>query len=166
MPNQKLKLSSVGLELIKKFEGLRLDAYLCSAGVPTIGYGTIVYPDGKKVKLGDKITLKQAEEYLAFKLQRFEADIKRLVKVPLTQPQYDALVSFVYNLGTTNFASSTLLKRINERKFQEAAEQLLRWNKAGGKVVNGLTRRREAEKALFESEPNVIKFASDIDNLL
>jgi lysozyme len=166
MANEALKTSKNGLNLIKKFEGLRLDAYLDAVQIPTIGYGTIVYPNGVRVKLGDKCTEAQAEQYLTFKLNQFEADIKRMVKVSLKAQQFDALVSFVYNLGPTNFSKSTLLKKINLKEFDSAAEEFLKWNKAGGKVLKGLTRRREAEKELFESDGNENKFLEYLDSVL
>lgn len=166
MANETLKTSEVGLLLIKKFEGLRLQAYLDAVGIPTIGYGTIRYPNGNKVKMGDTCTEKQANEYLVFKLNQFEMDIKRLVKVPLEQHQFDALVSFVYNLGPTNFGKSTLLKKVNAKQYSEAAEQFLAWNKAGGKALKGLTRRREAEKELFEQPLTIQQFSDFYDTLL
>jgi len=139
-----------GLELIKQFEGLKLETYICPAGVPTIGYGTTKI-DGKKLTIGMQITKEQAEGYLRNDVKVFENHVQRLVKVPLTQNMFDALVSFTYNLGAGNLGRSTLLKKLNDRDYGGAAEELLRWNKAGGKVLNGLVRRREAEKALFLS---------------
>lgn len=144
-----MKISKTGLDLIKKFEGLRLTAYDDGVGVWTIGYGTIKYPNGVRVKRGDKITQAQADEYMANDVSVFERAVNRLVKVPLTQNQYDALVSFTYNLGETNLSTSTLLRKLNTHDYKGAAEQFERWNKAGGKVMKGLTRRRIAEKELF-----------------
>lgn len=138
------KTSIKGINLIKSFEGFRADAYLDAVRVPTIGYGTT-----RGVKMGQKITEAQAVALLQKDLEMFENAINRLVKVPLTQNQFDALASFVYNLGETNFAGSTLLKVINNGRFELAPEQFLRWNKAGGKVLNGLTRRRQAEADMF-----------------
>jgi len=138
------KTSIKGVNLIKSFEGFRADAYLDAVRVPTIGYGTT-----RGVKMGQKITEAQAVALLQKDLEMFENAINRLVKVPLTQNQFDALASFVYNLGETNFAGSTLLKVINNGRFELAPEQFLRWNKAGGKVLNGLTRRRQAEADMF-----------------
>jgi GH24 family phage-related lysozyme (muramidase) len=138
------KTAQKGLNIIKHFEGLELTAYLCPANVWTIGYGHT-----KTAKKGMKIDLATAETLLVNDLAEFEASIKKLVKVPLNQNQFDALVAFVYNLGSGAFSKSTLLKLINENKMQEAAEQFLRWNKAAGKVLAGLTRRREAERLLF-----------------
>lgn len=144
-----MKTSNAGLNLIKGFEGKRLNAYDDGVGVWTIGFGTIKYPNGARVRKGDACTEQQAEDYLRNDLAKFEAAINKLVKVPLTQNQFDALASFTYNLGETNLANSTLLKKLNKSDYQGAAEQFLRWNKAGGKVMKGLVRRREAERALF-----------------
>ncbi|MEA1231111.1 lysozyme [Acinetobacter sp. IRS14] len=141
--------SSVGLNLIKGFEGKRTVSYDDGVGVWTIGYGTIKYPNGVRVKKGDTCTEQQAEDYLRNDLAKFETAINKLVKVPLTQNQFDALASFTYNLGETNLANSTLLKKLNKRDYQGAADQFLVWNRAGGKVMKGLVRRREAERALF-----------------
>lgn len=144
-----MNISKTGLDLIKQFEGLRLTAYDDGVGVWTIGYGTIKYPNGTRVKRGNKITQAQADEYMANDVSVFERAVNRLVKVPLTQNQYDALVSFTYNLGETNLSTSTLLRKLNAKDYKGAAEQFERWNKAGGKVMKGLTRRRIAEKELF-----------------
>ena len=141
--------SSVGLNLIKGFEGKRTVSYDDGVGVWTIGYGTIKYPNGVQVKKGDTCTEQQAEDYLRNDLEKFETAVNKLVKVPLTQNQFDALASFIYNLGETNLANSTLLKKLNKRDYQGAADQFLVWNKAGGKVMKGLVRRREAERSLF-----------------
>jgi len=141
--------SNAGLNLIKGFEGKRLYAYDDGVGVWTIGFGTIKHPNGVRVKKGDVCTEKQAEEYLRNDLVKFEAAINKLVKVPLSQNQFDALASFTYNLGESNLSSSTLLKKLNKGDYQGAADQFLAWKKAGGKVLPGLVRRREAERALF-----------------
>lgn len=144
-----MKISTKGLALIKQFEGLRLKAYDDSVGVWTIGYGTIRYPSGIKVKRGDTITEEQATAYLLHDVSRFENAVNKLVKVKLTQNQYDALVSFTYNLGEGNLAASTLLKKLNSGDYIGAAKEFLRWNRAGGKVLAGLTKRRKAEHDLF-----------------
>ncbi|MGH8384915.1 MAG: lysozyme [Pseudomonas sp.] len=132
------------MSLIKSFEGLRLVAYQDSVGVWIIGYGAT-----RGVVAGMKITADQAERMLQNDISRFEPDIDRLVKVPLNQNQWDALMSFTYNLGATNLGSSMLLKLLNSVDYAGTAEQFLRWNKAGGQVLSGLTRRREAERKLF-----------------
>lgn len=141
--------SNAGLNLIKGFEGKRLNAYDDGVGVWTIGFGTIKYPNGVRVKKGDTCTEQQAGTYLKNDLTKFEVAINKLVKVSLTQNQFDALASFTYNLGETNLANSTLLKKLNKGDYQGAADQFLAWKKAGGKVLPGLVRRREAERALF-----------------
>ena len=143
-----MNISKQGLELIKRFEGLHLVAYLDPVKIPTIGYGTIVI-DGKPVRLGTTITQAQAEAYLYADIQKFEDHVNQLLNVPVSQEQFDALVSFVYNLGPTNFRKSTLLRLLNQGRYEEAQPQFLRWNRAGGHVLRGLTRRRLAEAALF-----------------
>ena len=141
--------SQKGIDLIKHYEGLRLKAYVCSAGVLTIGYGTTIYPNGNFVKLTDTCTKEQAEAYLKNDLKRFESAVNRLVGLPINQNQFDALVCFTYNVGVGNLQSSTLLKMINLNRFEEASLQFERWNKAGGKELKGLTLRRLSEKKLF-----------------
>lgn len=143
-----MHISQQGLDLIKSFEGLRLSAYKCPADVWTIGYGTTA-----GVKPGQAITKERAEELLREDVARFEAQVLRLVKVPLTQGQFDALTSFVYNLGAGNLSNSTLLRVLNAGDYSGAAAQFDRWDKAGGKVLPGLVRRRAAERALFEGKP-------------
>lgn len=139
-----MKPSEAGLALIRQFEGLRLSAYKCPAGVPTIGYGTT-----KGVRMGQTITRDEADRLLLEDAQRFADHIAALVKVKLSQHQIDALVSFVYNVGPSAFAGSTMLRLINQGLYADAARQFQRWNKAGGEVVPGLTRRRAAERDLF-----------------
>jgi lysozyme len=151
-----MQISQKGLDLIKKFEGLRLSAYLDPAGIPTIGYGTIRYPNGQKVKLGDEITEQQAEAYLLDECSKFARKVDGLVDtVPLNQNQFDALVSFCYNLGDGALAQSNLLKKLKIKDYSGAANEFLVWNKAtvNGvlKVLPGLVTRRAEEKALFES---------------
>ncbi|QXR26967.1 lysozyme [Acinetobacter junii] len=144
-----MKTSQVGIELISSFEGIRLNAYDDGVGVWTIGIGTTVYPNGVKVKKGDKCTLEQAHEYLAHDMIEFEKTVNDSVKVSLSQNQFDALVSLAYNIGSGAFKNSTLLKKLNAKDYAGAADQFLVWNKGGGKVMKGLVRRREAERALF-----------------
>lgn len=140
-----MKTSTNGVNLIQQFEGLRLQAYQDSVGIWTIGYGHT----GADVKPGLKISQDQATSLLEKDLARFEAGVNKLVSVPLTQNQFDALVSFSYNLGIGSLQSSTLLKLLNAKNYQGAAEQFPRWNKAGGDVLAGLTKRRLAEQGLF-----------------
>lgn len=139
-----MRTSQKGVSLIKSFEGLRLKSYQDSVGVWTIGYGAT-----RGITAGMTITSEQAERMLVNDIGRFEPEIERLVKVPLNQAQWDALMSFTYNLGAANLGSSTLLKLLNAGDYAGAAEQFPRWNKAGGQVLAGLTKRRLAERAMF-----------------
>ncbi|MEG2347239.1 MAG: lysozyme [Cetobacterium sp.] len=143
-----MRISQRGIDLIKSFEGLYLEAYKCPAGVWTIGWGTT-----KGVTPGMKITKEKAEELLRGDLVKFEAAVERNVKVPINQNMFDSLVSFTYNLGEGNLKSSTLLKKLNAKDYYGTSQEFQRWNKAGGKVLNGLIRRREAERDLFNSYP-------------
>jgi lysozyme len=133
------------LSLIKKHEGLRLEAYLPTPNdVWTIGYGHT-----HTAKKGQKITEAQAEELLRRDIAWAEEAVNESVVVPLTQNQFDALVSFVFNVGVGAFSKSTLLRLLNAKDYEGAANQFLRWNKQKGKVLNGLTKRREEERRLF-----------------
>lgn len=139
-------INSKGLALVKEFEGLRLKAYRDPDGRWTIGYGHT----GSEVGSGDVITAKQAEALLSKDLNKFETVVHSAVKVKLNSNQFSALVSFTYNEGPGNLKSSTLLKKLNQRDYQGAANEFLRWNKGdGGRVLPGLTRRRAAERKLF-----------------
>ncbi|EMD5645384.1 lysozyme [Enterobacter hormaechei] len=146
-----MQTSDKGIALIKQFEGCKLTAYQDSVGVWTIGYGWTQPVDGKSIRAGMTIKQETAERLLKTGLVSYESDVSRLVKVGLTQGQFDALVSFTYNLGARSLSTSTLLRKLNAGDYAGAADEFLRWNKAGGKVLNGLTRRREAERALFLS---------------
>ena len=147
-----MKISSRGLELIKDFEGFSSSAYLDVVNIPTIGWGNTFYEDGTKVKLGDQISKTDALKLLEVVANRDFADkIFPSIKVKVSQSQFDAMVSLAYNIGVGAFLKSTLLKKVNAGDFTGAGEEFLRWNKAGGKVVLGLTRRREREKQLFLS---------------
>ncbi|HED1313730.1 TPA: lysozyme [Citrobacter freundii] len=146
--------SEKGIRLIKQFEGCRLTAYPDpgTGGYPwTIGYGWTHPVDGKPVKRGMTIDQATADRLLKTGLVGYENDVLKVAKVKLTQGQFDALVSFAYNVGSRALSKSTLLKKLNDGDIKGAADEFLRWNKAGGKVLNGLTRRREAERALFLS---------------
>jgi lysozyme len=145
------KTSDKGKAIIKEFEGFRAIAYLCQAGVWTVGYGTTRI-GGKPVTENVKITTQEAELFLEQDLKVFEDAINQNVTVELTQNQFDALVSFVYNVGVGNFKKSTLLKKLNASNKAEAADELLKWNKANKVVSKGLTKRRKAERELFLSE--------------
>jgi len=142
------KTSEVGKNLIKEFEGFRVTAYICPAGVVTVGYGTTRI-QGKAVQLGTTITTDEADMLLEEDLKSFEDAVNQNVREEISQNQFDALVAFVYNVGAGNFKKSTLLKKINAGEFNQAADEFLKWNKAGGKVLKGLTRRRTAERELF-----------------
>jgi lysozyme len=141
-----MKTSKDGLQLIKDFEGLELNAYKCAAGVWTIGYGHI-----KGVQEGMSISEARANEMLNEELTEYENYINKGVTVPLSQCQFDAMVSWVYNLCNGNLTSSTLLKVLNSGDYAGVPAQMLRWNKAGGKVLAGLTRRRQAEADMFSA---------------
>jgi lysozyme len=142
-----MNISQEGISLIKKFEGCELEAYKCAAGVWTIGYGHT-----KNVKEGDSILKEDAESMLVHELQEYCNDVDIAVKVDLKQNEFDALVSWTYNLGPTNLNSSTMLKVLNEGKHNEVPAQMKRWNKASGQVKQGLVRRREAEALMFEGK--------------
>lgn len=146
---QKYSLSDNGMKLLEQFEGLRLESYLDSANIYTIGFGSIKYPDGSKVRKGDKITKSQAKEYKLHDLKEFENTVNTSVNVPLSQNQYDSLVSLSYNIGSAAFKNSTLLKKLNSGDYKGAAEQFLVWDKVNSKKVQGLVNRREAERNLF-----------------
>ena len=139
--------SEEGASLIKKFEGCKLEAYQCAAGVWTIGYGHT-----KEVSEGDVISQFEAEDLLTYDLQEFEGYVLDYVSVPMKQNEFDALVSWTFNLGSGNLRSSTLLKKLNDHKYKEVPTEIRRWNKAAGKVLDGLVRRREAESLLFQGK--------------
>ena len=142
-----MKISQEGVNLIKHFEGCRLEAYKCPAGVWTIGYGHTA-----NVKEGDSVDQEAAEAFLIEDLESFEQAVTRLVEVPLTQQQFDALVSWTFNLGAGNLAESTLLRKLNNYQYAEVPEQMMRWVRAGGQVLDGLVKRRAAEAALFQNK--------------
>lgn len=144
-----MKTSKNGIQLIKSFEGCRLKAYKCPANVWTIGIGHTGTVNGKPITEGMTITELMAETLLAIDLQKFENAINTKVKKPLTQNEFDGIVSFVFNVGIGAFEQSTMLKLLNQGNFELAAKQFDRWIYAKGKVLNGLKQRRAAEKALF-----------------
>lgn len=156
--NAHLKLTPAGANLIKHFEGLkekhgdRYKAYVCPAGVLTIGWGSTGPPHGKH-KFDQHTLWSQAQCDTAFltDMEEFEAAVRRLVKVELEPWQFDALVSFTYNCGEGNLSKSTLLKKVNAGDFEGAALEFHKWNKGGGKVLPGLTRRRASEALLFQN---------------
>lgn len=141
-----MKISSKGLDLIKEFEGFRAVPYKDAVGLPTIGYGHLI----KKGEVFGAISSVEATAILSRDVEDAENSVNKMVNVPINQHQFDALVSFTYNLGGHSLLSSTLLKKLNLKDFEGAAEEFLKWDHAGGKQLPGLTRRRKAEKELFE----------------
>lgn len=157
-----MKLSPKGIEILKQLEGVRLTPYLCSAGVPTIGYGSTRYPTGAKVTMKDPpITLWRAGWMLEQDLKLFERDVNKLTKgIPINQNQFDALVLFAYNVGTDidddsipeGLGDSTLLKKVKANPNDPSIRnEFAKWNKANGKVVQGLINRRKIEADLYFS---------------
>ena len=148
---ESMSVSNKGVDLICEFEGKRLVAYDDGVGIWTIGFGTIKYPNGVRVKKGDTCTLDQAKEYMRHDLIEFEHTVNSSVKVPLNQNQFDALVSLAYNIGSNAFKSSTLVKKLNAGDYHGAADQFNVWVNGGGKRMQGLVNRRDREKLLFLS---------------
>ncbi|MNG66033.1 Lysozyme RrrD [compost metagenome] len=145
-------INKATIDLIKKYEGLRLTAYLCPAKVWTIGYGTTFYPNGGKVKQGDIITQIQAEQYLSDIVERFSMQVRNVVKMSINENQLGALTSLAYNIGINAFNNSTLLKKVNINPNDPSIGiEFSRWNKGGGKVLTGLINRRHDEKELYFS---------------
>jgi lysozyme len=143
-----MEISRKGIDLIKKFEGCRLKAYRCSAGVPTIGYGNTYYEDGSKVKIGDVITQERAESLLKELVKNYYHQHKNI-----TQNQFNAITSFCYNVGNGNYNKSTLKKKLLANPNDPTIRnEFMKWNKAGGKELLGLTRRRKAEADLYFSK--------------
>jgi len=142
-----MNISQEGLALIKKFEGCRLKAYRCSANVLTIGYG---HTGG--VKEDDNISQPEADELLKEDIAKFEEYVNDNVIVELKQYQFDALVAWTFNLGPGNLRESTMLKKLNDADYASVPFEMRRWNKAGGKTLDGLIRRRQAEGLLFENK--------------
>jgi len=158
--NEHLKLSEAGENLIKHFESCmrqtgpdQYKAYACPAGVPTLGWGTTRW-QGKPVTLDMVWTGEQCDEAFLHDMIKYENEVKKLVQTGLQQWEYDALVSFTYNCGASALAKSTLLRKINNGDFQGAALEFHRWNKANGKVLPGLVRRRASEALLFQNLPD------------
>jgi len=140
-------ISQEGIDLVKKFEGCKLEAYQCAAGVWTIGYGST-----HGVQKGDVWSQEKAEIMLIDELEEYGNHVSDFVTVPLHQCQFDALTSWCFNLGPTNLNESTMLKVLNQGSYEEVPYQLKRWNKVNGQVNDGLIRRREAEALLFEGK--------------
>jgi lysozyme len=148
-----VKLDDNGYKLIQGFEGLSLVPYLCKAKVATIGWGNIFYPSGIKVTMQDKpISLATASWMFRTIADRFAVDVDKLIKANLNQNQFNAIASLAYNIGITGLAKSTILKKVNINPSDPTiANEFAKWNKAGGKVVNGLTKRRAVEAKLYFS---------------
>lgn len=146
-----MEISEAGLELIKRSEGFRASVYKDAAGLPTIGYGHKLLPGEQ---FADAITEDQAARILLEDVADAEAAVNRLVHVQLSQGQFDALVDFTYNLGQRQLAQSTLLKDLNAGQYALAGLQLLLWDHAGGKELDGLKRRRQAELELYKGSPD------------
>ena len=142
-----MKISQEGLSLIKRFEGCRLESYKCSANVLTIGYG---HTSG--VKETDTITQDEADKLLQEDVEQFEKYVDDNVTVKLGQSQFDSLVAWTFNLGVGNLRESTMLKKLNNEDYKSVPSEMKRWNKAGGKTLDGLIRRREAESLLFQNK--------------
>ncbi|MCX4142799.1 lysozyme [Paraburkholderia sp. SEWSISQ10-3 4] len=148
MPEQPTCTGTQGIDLIKQFEGLRLNRYLDAVGKPTIGYGHLIL---LHESFNRPLSESEALALLRRDLRSAELALRKLVRVAITQQQFDALMSFVFNLGAGRLRSSTLLRYLNAGASSHAADQFLVWNKAGGKPLAGLTRRRQAERKLFLS---------------
>lgn len=146
-----LKTSQAGIDLICRFEGFRSQKYFCAAGKPTIGYGHVILSSEHHLNAA-KLTVTQAKAIMAKDLGKFENAVLKAIKVPVLQHQFDAMVSLAFNVGAGAFAGSTLVSKLNKKDYQGAADEFLRWNKAGGKVLDGLTKRRVAERQLFLGE--------------
>ena len=146
-----MKISKRGIELIKDFESFSSKAYLDKVGIPTIGYGTTYYPNGKKVTMNDSsVTKKQATEMLQYQIDtHYAAAVNRYSQVKMTQNQFDALTSFCYNVGINALQKSTMLKYHNQKKFKKASNEFLRWTHAGHRELKGLIIRRASERCLY-----------------
>ena len=143
----------IATELCKQFEGFRAKPYLCPAGIPTIGYGSTYYADGRKVTLQDTpIDESDAEKLLLHELEKtyLPGVLRCCPGLGADEKRLNAIVDFAYNLGVGRLQTSTLRRKLNEQNWEEAAKEILRWNRAGGRVLAGLTRRREAESKLLE----------------
>lgn len=144
-------INAAGERLIKQYEGFRDTGYLCPAGIPTIGWGS-THIFGRKVIVGEHITPEQAQTQFQLDVSVFEHVVAQEVHVNLNENQRAALVSFVYNVGPGNFETSTLLRKLNSGHPELVASELMKWNKAGGRELPGLTKRRQAEAALFDAQ--------------
>jgi len=148
-----IKASSKCTDLIKWFEGLSLKPYLCPANVPTIGYGSTLYANGARVRMSDRpLSQQEADVLLNHEVDKFAKIVDSMTRDDVSQNQFDALVSFCFNVGGGALKSSTLLRKVNANPSDATIKaEFLRWNKAGGRVLKGLTTRREAEANLYFS---------------
>ena len=145
-----MQLSSNGFRLLWELEGIVLNPYRDSVGIPTIGIGSTYYEDGTKVKMTDKaITKERAIQLAKNVVKSFEAKVNKAILLPMTQNQFDAMVLLCYNIGESSFARSSVVRNFNAGNLQKAADSFLLWNKAGGVVSKGLTNRRQKERNLF-----------------
>lgn len=145
-----MKLNDAGKNIIKTYEGCKLSAYICPAGKITIGYGNTFYEDGSPVKLKDRISQVKANDLFNIVVNSFEIDVLKLIKVPINENQFSALVSFAYNTGISNFKKSTLLKLVNKNPQDENIKsEFMKWVNSNGKKLKGLENRRKAEIALY-----------------
>ena len=146
-----MEVNKAGKDLIKRFEGCKLKAYKCPAGLWTISWGLTFYPDGTKVKEGDVITQQQAEDYFNAIVDDFAKKVDALIKSNVSENNFSALVSFAYNVGMGNFQRSTLLRKVNANpKDKTILDEFKKWTRANGEVLKGLVRRRDAEAKLYE----------------
>jgi len=155
--SKSMKTSKDGINLIKHFEGCPMEdgmvvSYRCPANKPTIGFGSLKLIDGSPVQDGMTITKQEAEDLLAHELEEYEGYINDMVTVDLKQNEFDALVSWVFNLGPSNLSSSTLLNRLNNKMWDDVPNQIQRWNKVNGVPNEGLKKRRKAEALLFQGQ--------------
>lgn len=145
-----MKVNKLGIDMMHHFEGCRLEAYQCSAKVWTIGWGNTYYQDKRPVKQGDKITQKQADELFEMVMNEFAIMVRKALTKEVNENQFSALVCFAYNVGLGNLKKSTLLRKVNVNPNDETiAAEFAKWTRAGGKVLNGLVRRRKAEADLY-----------------
>jgi len=150
-----MKINKAGKDLIKTYEGLKLTAYKCSANKDTIGYGNTFYEDGSPVKPGDKITMERADKLFGIIVDSFATKVEKVVKSDVNPNQFAAIVSFAYNAGVGNLQSSTLLKKVNANPNDPTIkDEFMKWTRAGGKVLNGLVKRRTAESTLYFTAPS------------
>lgn len=147
---KEMRTNKKGIEIVKHFEGFRSRPYRCSAGIPTIGWGSCYRTDGTRVAMDDpQVSKEEAEELLVFGLRTAEKAVARLVGVPLTANAFSSLCSFTFNVGSSRLRSSTLRSRLNRKDYYKASLEFPKWRRGGGVILPGLVRRRVAERELF-----------------